>query len=79
MCIRDRLGLAASVLVLAILPVRLAGFFGHESLFDTVNRLCLLYTSPSHETVLDLVCRLLLENKQQPGINQCCLTAKIAI
>ena len=33
------LGLAASVLVLAILPVRLAGFFGHVSLFDTVNRL----------------------------------------
>src|SRR5665811_1628757 len=24
---------------------------------------CLLYTSPSHETVLDLVCRLLLEKK----------------
>ena len=26
---------------------------------------CLLYTSPSHETVLDLVCRLLLEKKKQ--------------
>ena len=25
---------------------------------------CLLYTSPSHETVLDLVCRLLLEKKK---------------
>ena len=24
---------------------------------------CLLYTSPAHETVLDLVCRLLLEKK----------------
>ena len=26
---------------------------------------CLLYTSPAHETVLDLVCRLLLEKKKK--------------
>ena len=26
---------------------------------------CLLYTSPSPETVLDLVCRLLLEKKKK--------------
>ena len=29
------------------------------------DEICLLYTSPSPETVLDLVCRLLLEKKNK--------------
>ena len=29
------------------------------------DQVCLLYTSRAHETVLDLVCRLLLEKKKQ--------------
>ena len=38
---------------------RIAGRLALEHL-----SVCLLYTSPSHETVLDLVCRLLLEKKK---------------
>ena len=33
----------------------------------TAPRPCLLYTSPSHETVLEIVCRLLLEKKKKEG------------
>ena len=36
----------------------------------TVRGGCLLYTSPSPETVLDLVCRLLLEKKQDDTLNR---------
>ena len=34
-----------------------------ERIADERYRACLLYTSRAHETVLDLVCRLLLEKK----------------
>ena len=41
----------------------------HPSIFSWKNLACLLYTSPSPQTVLDLVCRLLLESLFQ---NYCC-------
>ena len=65
MCIRDSLGVANQPLT-RILKITLETGDGGTAAFSSARGLCAVsYTHlRAHETVLDLVCRLLLEKKK---------------
>ena len=67
MCIRDRLYLGGGLAIFSVIYLNIGGTVPEHFLHVAAWRGAVSYTHlRAHETVLDLVCRLLLETQNAP-------------